>query len=276
MKENRVLTIQDFSSVGQCSSVAAVAIISAMGIETIALPIALLSAQTSSFSNYTYVDLSDNLLPSEKRIKNSGLTFDFIYTGYLGKSKIIGDVLKIQKDYPDAFFVVDPAMAEHGKLYDGITDDFVSEITKLCILSDFALPNVSEACMITGVEYKSVLSQKDITDIANKLYRLGVKNFAITGIKTESGMRLALCENGEINYFKINEISGQFFGSGDVFSSAFVGGLARGLNNEAAIKLAMEFTQKAIEITALDKEHYYGLKFEKALPYLVEKINGLC
>lgn len=274
MKDKKVLTIQDFSSVGECSCAAAIAIISAMGIETVALPIAVLSAQTSSFDDYTYVDLQDNLIPSARHLKNNGLDFDFIFTGYLGKSRAVKDVIKLRGEFKKAFLVVDPAMAEHGALYDGITEDFVGEVAKLCRLSDFALPNVSEACLIAGTEYKEILAEQDIEGLAAKLTALGIKNFAITGIKTEKGMKAALCENGKTTLFNIDEVAGQFFGSGDVFSATFVGGLACGIDTRRALKLAIDFTQKAIEFTAADQTHFYGLKFEKAIPFLVERTTS--
>ena len=115
-KDTRVLTIQDVSSVGQCSITAALPIISAAGIETVALPTAVLSAQTSSFDNYTYIDLQSGIMPAADHLLSVGMEFDIIYTGYLGKSKIVKDVEKICRRYPNAFLVVDPAMAEHGKL----------------------------------------------------------------------------------------------------------------------------------------------------------------
>lgn len=273
MKENKVITIQDFSSLGQCSITAALPIISAMGIETIALPVALLSAQTNCCNDYTYVDLQKNLLPAAMQLKNWGLEFDYIYTGYLGKSAIVKDTIKLCQLTKPSRLIVDPAMAEHGKLYDGITDDYVDAISELCKLSDLALPNVSEACMMADEKYSEILSIDQIKLVAQKLFDKKIKNFVITGIKTFDGMKLAYCQNGDVKFYDLKEIPGQFFGSGDVFASTLVGGLASGLNVDKAIRLAVAFTEKAIEITSKDKSHNYGLKFEKAIPFLVEQIQ---
>ena len=271
MKEKKVITIQDFSSLGQCSLTAALPIISAMGIETIALPIAVLSAQTNCCDDYTYVDLQSNLLPAVEQLKNYGLAFDFIYTGYLGKRTVVDDTIKICKDSSSSFIVVDPAMAEHGELYSGITLDFVDAITKLCKLSDLALPNVSEACMMAGCEYSDILSEDKVKHIVDLLFHKGIKRFAITGIKTLDGMKIAYCDNGKTKFYDLSEISGQFYGSGDVFASTLVGGLANGFEIEKALNLAIDFTGEAIKITSEDESHNYGLKFEKAIPFLVEK-----
>ena len=273
MKDNKVITIQDFSSLGQCSITAALPIISSMGIETIALPVAVLSAQTSCCDDYTFVDLQSNLLPAATQLKNFGLDFDIVYTGYLGKSKIVEDTIKICKDFNPSYIVVDPAMAEHGKLYSGISKDYVSAVTKLCKMSNFALPNASEACLMTGVKYSEILSIKEIEKIALKLFNKGIKNFAITGVKTDDGLKLVYSTDGKVLFYDLREIHGQFFGSGDVFASVFTGAIANGLSEKDAIMLAINFTEKAIEITSKDLSHNYGLKFEKAIPYLVEQIQ---
>lgn len=276
MKENKVVTIQDFSSLGQCSITAALPIISAMGIETIALPVAILSAQTNCCDDYTIVDLKDNLLPAAKQLKTLGLEFDFVYTGYLGKSEIVKDVMTICKTANPSHIIVDPAMAEHGQLYSGITPDYVSAILELCKLSELALPNVSEACMMADMPYSEILSKSQVNTIAQRLLKKGLRRFIITGIKTPEGMKLALCDNGEVIFYDLREIKGQFFGSGDVFASTLVGGLANNLDLDNALRIAIDFTTKAIEITSQDPAHNYGLKFEKAIPYLVEQIGKYC
>jgi pyridoxine kinase len=276
MKENKVITIQDFSSLGQCSISAALPIISAMGIETIALPIALLSAQTSCCDDYTYVDLQSNLLPAAAQLKNFGLDFDIIYTGYLGRKNVVEDTIAICKNCPSSNIIVDPAMAEHGELYSGITPDYVDAITQLCKLSDLALPNVSEACMISKYPYSELLSAEDVKNIANALTDIGIKNFIITGIKMREGMKIAYCSNNAVNFYDITEIPGQFYGSGDVFASTLVGGIANNLKTTDALRLAINYTSQAIKITSEDKSHNYGLKFEKAIPYLIEELKRIC
>ena len=58
----RVLTIQDISCLGKCSVTVALPVISAMGIETVILPTAVLSTHTM-FKNFTVKDLTDQLMP---------------------------------------------------------------------------------------------------------------------------------------------------------------------------------------------------------------------
>ena len=49
----RVVTIQDISCFGKCSLTVALPIISAMGVETVILPTAVLSTHTGGFKNFT-------------------------------------------------------------------------------------------------------------------------------------------------------------------------------------------------------------------------------
>ncbi|MDE5654083.1 MAG: bifunctional hydroxymethylpyrimidine kinase/phosphomethylpyrimidine kinase [Clostridia bacterium] len=273
MLDSKVLTIQDYSSFGQCSLSVALPIISAMGIETVSLPIALLSTHTSGFDGYTYVDLKDNVVPATKHYKSLGLNFDFIYLGYLGSSATAKAVEEVCNLFPDAQLIVDPAMAENGEFYDGITQDFVESIATLCKKSYIALPNLSEACLLSGVEYSRIQTKKSVLNICQGLTKTGIKRFVITGIRMEDGMRLAYYDNNIVKFIDTKEVKGDFLGSGDVFASALVGALANNLDLPQSLDLAVEYTQRTIEITSQDKEHWYGLKFEKTIPHLLTLLN---
>ncbi|MDE6372621.1 MAG: bifunctional hydroxymethylpyrimidine kinase/phosphomethylpyrimidine kinase [Clostridia bacterium] len=273
MKDSKVLTIQDYSSFGQCSLSVALPIISAMGVETISLPIALLSTHTSGFEGYTYVDLKDNVVPAAKHFKSLGLNFDFIYLGYLGSSATVKAVEEVCKLFPDAQLVVDPAMAENGKFYDGITADFAQSIATLCQSSYIALPNLSEACILSDVEYSALQTEESILNICQRLVDRGIKRFVITGIRTKAGMRLAYCSGNDVKFVDTQEVKGDFLGSGDVFASTLTGALANGLDLSQSLDLAVKYTQKTVEVTSQDSSHWYGLKFEKTIPYLIQLLN---
>ena len=82
----RVLTIQDISCLGKCSVTVALPIISAMGVETVILPTAVLSTHTM-FKDFTVKDLTDQLIPITDHWKKENVKFDAIYTGYLGSAE---------------------------------------------------------------------------------------------------------------------------------------------------------------------------------------------
>lgn len=274
MRDNKVMTIQDFSSFGQCSISVALPLISAMGCETVALPVAVLSTHTSEFKDYTFVDLSDNLLKSAEHIKGYNPDFDVIYTGYIGNSKALSEVQKILALFPSSKLVVDPAMAESGKLYDGIDGCYVNSMLELCRKSDLCLPNFSEACMLAGVECKDCPDENFTNSLCSKLFARGIKNYAITGVDSGDNISIIISRNGIISKIQTPKIQGKFYGAGDVFSSVVVGALANGLSVIDSIALATDFTGKAVAETSKDESHWYGLKFEKLLPSLIDALKN--
>lgn len=271
MQDKKVLTIQDFSSFGQCSISVALPIISAMGSEVIALPVAVLSTHTSEFKNYEYVDLSSHMLDFAKHIRKYCPDTYCIYTGYLGKSKTVKDVKKIIELYPSAKLIVDPAMAEGGELYDGITDDYVDEISDLCKHSDLCLPNFTEACLLAGMKYTPRPDKDFTTSLAKTLFSKGIKNFAVTGIDKDERICVLIGNNGDISEIETCKIQGKYYGAGDVFSAVVAGAVSQGKSIRESLELAIDFTGKAVEETSKDASHWYGLKFERLLPWLISK-----
>ena len=156
MSYKRVLTIQDISCVGQCSLTVALPIISACGVETCVLPSAVLSTHTGGFTGYTFRDLTEDMPSIKDHWVKEEIKFDAIYTGYLGSTKQIEYVADIMAAVgTDACVkVVDPAMADNGKLYYGFDMEFVEAMKGLCGKADYVIPNITEACFLTGVEYK--------------------------------------------------------------------------------------------------------------------------
>ena len=152
----KVLTIQDISCVGQCSLTVALPIISACGVETCVLPSAVLSPHTAGFSGYTFRDLTEDMPAIRQHWVKEGIKFDAIYTGYLGSTKQIDYVADIFADTAaeNCVKIVDPAMADNGNLYPGFDMAFVEAMKGLCAKADYVLPNLTEACFLTGVEYK--------------------------------------------------------------------------------------------------------------------------
>ncbi len=147
----RIVTIQDISCVGKCSLTVALPIISATGVEAAIIPTAVLSTHTM-FKNFTCKDLDDQILPIAEHWKNEGITFDAFYTGYLASAQQIAKVIKLIDDLKTEgnLVIIDPAMADNGKLYPAFDEDFPKEMAKLCAKADIVLPNITEACFHQG------------------------------------------------------------------------------------------------------------------------------
>lgn len=272
----RILTIQDISCVGQCSLTVALPILSAAGLETVILPSAVLSNHTGGFSGWTFNDLTEDMPKILERWELEKIEFAAVYTGYLGSAKQIDYVKNIVKSrlVSGGRFIADPAMADNGRLYAGFDAKFVEEMKKLCFSADIILPNVTEAALLTNIEYKENYDKSYTDVLTEKLLKNGAKTIVFTGIsyKPETTGVLVV-ENGESKYYEHRKIAVGCHGTGDVYASAFVGALENGLPAFEAAKIAADYTLECIEKTQDDKSHWYGVKFESALPSYIKALN---
>ena len=272
--QKRILTIQDISCLGQCSLTVALPIISACGIETCVLPSAVLSTHTGGFSGYTFRDLTEDMPLIEKHWQKEKITFDAIYTGYLGSAKQIDYVKSIFKTCASetAKKIVDPAMADNGKLYIGFDAAFVEKMKELCAEADVLLPNLTEACLLTGETYREEYDEEYVDGVLEKLAALcNGGAVVLTGIGYAAGKTgVVVYENAKKSYYEHEKISKGCHGTGDIYASAFVGALMCEKSTYNAAKIAADYTVQCILDTQNDPEHWYGARFERALPKLIE------
>lgn len=276
MSYKRILTIQDISCFGQCSLTVALPIVSACGHETAILPSAVLSTHTGGFSGFTFRDLTDDMPAISAHWKKEGITFDAFYTGYLGSNKQIDYVLDIfsQNGREGALKIVDPAMADGGKLYPAFDENYVNEMKRLCFSADIILPNITEACFLTNCEYRESYDETYIKGLLSLLCENGAKTVVLTGVGyTEDTTGVCVYKNGEYKYYSHKKLPRSCHGTGDVYASAFVGALLSGKDDFTAAKIAADYTLICMEKTADDCTHTYGVKFEKAISDLVKMLN---
>ena len=276
MSYKKILTIQDISCVGQCSLTVALPIISACGIETCVLPSAVLSTHTAGFSGYTFRDLTEDMPAINEHWKKEGIKFSAIYTGYLGSTKQIEYVETIFNDAAseDCVKVVDPAMADNGNLYPGFDKAFVEAMKGLCGKADYIVPNITEACFLTDMEYKTEYDRAYIDELLEKLAALGCKNIIFTGISYAPGKTgVVVYEDGKYSYYEHEKLSNSCHGTGDIYASAFVGAFVRGKSAYEAATIAADYTVECIKATSEEDNHWYGAKFEPVLMKLITAVN---
>ena len=276
MSYKKILTVQDISCVGQCSLTVALPILSACGMETCILPSAILSTHTAGFSGFTFRDLTDDIPAISSHWQKENIKFDAIYTGYLGSTKQIDYVkdLFVSVSADKCIKIVDPAMADNGKLYPAFDDTYVEAMKTLCAEADVLLPNITEACFLTDTEYKTEYDETYIKALTEKLETLGAKTVVLTGVSFAEGKTgIYVSENNNTNYYEHEKISKGSHGTGDVYASAFVGALMNDKTIFEAAKIAADYTVKCIEITQNDPNHWYGVKFEAVLPKLIKMLG---
>ena len=275
MAYKKILTIQDISCVGQCSLTVALPILSACGLETCILPSAVLSTHTAGFSGFTFRDLTDDIPVIAEHWKRENIRFRAIYTGYLGSIKQVGYVRDILKTMgtEDCVRIVDPAMADNGQLYSIFNQEYVDAMRVLCGEADILVPNITEACFLTGEEYTETYDESYIRTLVAKLAALGAKTVVLTGVGYEPEKTgVVIYENGNMEYYEHDKISKGCHGTGDIYASAFVGALMNDKSVYAAAKIAADYTVKCIYNTQGDTEHWYGAKFEPVLRDLIDML----
>ena len=266
---SRIVSVQDISCVGQCSLTVALPILSAKGIECSILPSGILSTHTGGFSGFSFLDLTDEMTKIIEHWEKEKLTFDAIYTGYIGDVRqfdIIRDLRKLLN--PGGKLYVDPAMADQGKLYLALSEDIVDGMRGIIAEADMIMPNLTEACFLIGREYKEEFSKSEIRDLIESLSKLGPSTVILTGVSYEEGKIGAVAFDRTTNewteYFA-DKVTQSYPGTGDIFSSILVADLINGLSLYDTLKDACEFIVKSIKNTLDDPNHPYGVKFEKTL-----------
>lgn len=267
----RIVTVQDISCLGQCSITVALPVLSALGVETAILPSAILSTHSGGFQNYTVHDLTEEMPKIVKHWAMEGLGFDAVYTGYIGNAKQFDTILQLKKLLkPDGFLAVDPAMADHGKLYKGLNSEIILGMKKLVCNAKVILPNLTEAFFLLDKPYMNGIERdvSGIKDLAKELSNLGPRYSVITGVVFSDDEIGSFCYDREADRFfeaRAKRYPQSCHGTGDLFSSVCIGNLVLGETIENAMSQAADFVSRAIEETVGDETHTYGVHFEKVL-----------
>lgn len=291
----RVLTVQDISCIGRCSLTVAQPIISVLGSECAVLPTAVLSAHTA-FASFVSKDLTDEIPKIEDAWERTGMAprpgqtedapkdpairFDAIYSGYLASSRQIDLVEDLWRRFSGvgALHIVDPAMADDGALYAGFDASFVDRMKELVSHADVTLPNVTELCLLTDTPCRKELSSKECRDLVLKLHEKGAGSIVLTGYTAGTRDRIgALIYDGAEGTFSehLTERAPAFYhGTGDIFASVVTGAMVAGMSLTEGASLAADFVAECIKKTLSDPDKtWYGVSFERAIPYLMERMQ---
>jgi pyridoxine kinase len=152
--------------------------------------------------------------------------------------------------------------------------EYVDAMRVLCGEADILVPNITEACFLTGEEYKEAYDKSYIRSLTEKLVALGAKTVVLTGVSYEPDTTgVVVYENGKMDYYKHTKMAKGSHGTGDIYASAFVGALMNDKSVYEAAKIAADYTVKCIMNTQGDAEHWYGAKFEPVLRELIDMIG---
>lgn len=279
--QKTVAAIHDISGMGKCSLTAAIPVLSAAGVSVSVMPTAVLSTQTGGLNDYTYRDLTDDMRPVMAHWHKIGVTFDAVYSGFLGSSAQVDIVCDFVKEFRhnNTMFLCDPAMADNGSLYDTFDLSFIEKMKKLCSSADIIVPNFTEAAFLLGREYFSPPYSEEYTDdiLRSLAKEFNSKFVVLTGVDFDGksvGAGAYDAENNVITYSLSDRIDGMFHSTGDLFASSLLGGILNGFSVNDATQKAINFTVNAIKETVkTGGDSRFGLAFERCLPMYMKSLE---
>lgn len=282
MKQKRAAAIHDISGYGKCSLTVILPVLSCAGVETSVIPTAVLSTHTGNLGEPTYRDLTEDMRPFANHWKSLDLHFDALYSGFLGSEEqieIVSDTFDLFRDQ-NTFTMVDPAMADNGRLYKTITPDMAKGIQRLCAKADLILPNLTEAAFLLGEEfYDGPYDRPYIENLLARLSQLGPQRVVLTGVWFSPDLLGAAGYDrttGEITYAFAPRIEGYYHGTGDLLGGALLGALLNDIPLKNALQLSVDFVWRSIRRTKeAGTDHRFGVHFEQELPRFMQECGVL-
>lgn len=257
----RIAVINDLSGYGRCSLTVALPVISALGVEACPIPTAILSNHTGFPSEYKY-DFTDHMKPYMEAWEQMRLRFDGIITGYMNYDAQVDACAAFISKFKrrQTVVVVDPAMADHGKLYRGFTPEYVEYIKETLIRKATIIkPNLTEACFLTGFDYHEVKRaagertlrrlKSYLINMIDQLAALGPQQIVITGIERNDRIMNAIADGGGISFLSVRKAGRNRSGTGDIFTSILAASVVQGMSLPRAVDKAADFISEAIRIS---------------------------
>ncbi|HJB31189.1 pyridoxamine kinase [uncultured Oscillibacter sp.] len=276
MTTPRVAAIHDMSGFGRCSLTVAIPILSAMGVQCCPLPTAFLSTHTGGFEGFTFLDMTDEMPKVADHWASLGLTFQAIYSGFLGSARQIGIVEDFIRRFrrPDTVVVIDPVMGDYGRVYQTYTAAMCDGMARLAELADVITPNLTEAALLLGQPYDALpAGEAGLRQITERLSLEGRRSVVLTGASLAPGQTGAVCydaRTGRTQVVQTAYIAHEFHGTGDVFASVLTGALVRGSALADAAGQAAEFVRACAQRTAAENlPMREGVDFEPLLGLLI-------
>ena len=185
----RVAAVHDLCGYGKCSLGVAIPVLSAAGCDVCPVPTGLFSSHTA-FPGWDMHDPTSIMKDYTDAWKGIGVEIDAVYSGFLGAPEQVDRIRNLYETYPNALRVVDPVMADHGKVYPTYTPELCDAMAELAAGADILTPNLTEAAIILGEPIGDDWCGTDISDaeaarMIDALVAKGAKHVVLKGIQRE-------------------------------------------------------------------------------------------
>lgn len=269
---NKVAVIHDLCGIGKSALTNIIPILSVMGFEVCPIPTMLFSSHKNGFGTVVEVDNSKYIEECRKVYKENEVDFQVIFIGYLGSEEAVESAARFVNSYRGAQVIIDPTFADKGKCYLNFDLDYVESIKQLISVGSIITPNYTEACFLSGEEYKGLATEWKLKKICYNLEKIGAKDIIITNVPSEdiSKVGLVICSDGELETIYFEKSKGNYPGISDIFASVLIGEIKKGSSIIESSKKAYEFVHYCIKES--NKYRYprkEGVLLEKCLYKLV-------
>lgn len=276
MSLKKVAFINSLSCFGKSSLLAAFPIMATAKVQSGFIPTQLVSANTLN-GDYAFRNLTDDILPIARHWNSENISFDALLISALNDEDQIFSVVNACKliSNDDTQIVVDPAMGDNGKLYKNLSNDFPKKMLELCKTAYILIPNVTEACLLSGIEYKEDYDQEYIANLVETLSEITGAKIVLTGVTFDSRkIGVAVYRSGLLQYIFCDKVPAHYKGSGDIFSAAFMASRMNGRSIRAAAEIAQNFICCSIKHSFENGiPETEGIDFESHLPNLVKYLD---
>ena len=263
----RIAAIRDMSGFGRTSLTVAIPILSCKGIQVCPMPTVVLSTHTGGFGTPARLDGCAYGEAALEHYRELGLSFDCIYTGYLGGEEQAALAEKAFDLWPAARKIVDPVMGDNGHAYSTVTPAFIDRMRQLCRRADLILPNAPAAGLLLEKELPAQLDEEGARALAEELAASLPPTVVVTGLQLDKYIACAGAGRDRFVVKKLH-IARSFPGTGDLYGAVLIGSLIQGNALRAAADNAAEFVALAIQKTPCDQDTRFGVWFEPLLPRL--------
>ncbi|MEG2429774.1 MAG: pyridoxamine kinase, partial [Oscillospiraceae bacterium] len=270
-----VVAIHDLSGFGRCSLSVISPILSVMGVQTVAVPTAVLSTHTGGFGEVCMTDLTDFVANTLEHYKRINLDFDCIYTGFLGSEEQIHHCLAFIETFKNALVVVDPVMGDNGTKYRTYTKEMCDSMVHLVKKANLITPNKTEMFMLLKQPFNpSSLTTQEAKTCLLKLSELGPEKVIVTGVELcDMTINNIGYDRNTNSFWRIvcSYVPVSYPGTGDIFASIVVASILDGDSLAIAMERATRFLELTIKTTySYGTESRNGVMLEKNLGWLTQ------
>lgn len=268
----KVLAAHDLSGLGRCSLSVVLPILSAMSVQAVPLPTAVLSTQTDGFEGFTFRDLTCDIIPYFEHLSRV-TSFDAFYSGFLGSHIQIEKMLKVtEKLQGKTPILIDPVMGDNGTLYSTFDKEMCREMRRYVKFANLVVPNVTEASFLLEKEPRDSYTKEEINVLLSGVAKLSKGKAVITGVTGNGSMGCVFTEDGGITMGEVKNpsLDRHYPGTGDIFASVMLGGIMKGKSLGESVKFAADFVYEVMKYSMnYDYPAHEGVLLEKKLPLLM-------